>query len=212
MNRDQILSWVTAERHCFADLLEDLDDHEWAAGTLCPEWTVHELAAHLTLSTRTTLAMTLGGIIRARGDWERMEARLATERAARFTPTELIGQIRETADSPRRAPLASPLDPLVDTLVHGQDVARPLGRVREMPADRVTAALDQVLASPFWGARKRLSGVRLVATDLTWSGGKGADDVRGPVAELLMLATGRTAGLVGVTGTGVDRLTAALLP
>lgn len=187
---NQILTWVTAERLSFADLLDSLDDHEWQTSSLCAGWTVRDVAAHLTLSTRTTLGTTLKGMVRAWGDWDRMEADLARRRATQFTPVELVAQIRETADSPRRAPLASPLDPLVDALVHGQDIARPLGRTRAMPMRPAVAALEHVLASPFYGARKRLRDTRLVATDTDWSAGAGAE-VRGPVSELLMLATGR---------------------
>lgn len=210
MDRDEILAWVKAERLSLADFLDDLDDHEWQAASLCPGWTVHDVAAHLTLSTRATLLGTIKGMIRARGDWNRMEADLARERAVRFGPGELIAQLRETAGSARRAPLSSPLDPLVDVLVHGQDVARPLGRKRETPAEQTVAALEHVLASRFYGARKRLLGTRLVATDQEWSAGEGPDEVRGPAGELLLLATGRAAGLAGVSGPGAERIAAAL--
>lgn len=210
MDRDEILAWVKAERLSLADFLDCLDDHEWQAASLCPGWTVHDVAAHLTLSTRATLLGTIKGMIRARGDWERMEADKARERAARFGPGELVAQLRETAGSARRAPLAGPLDPLVDALVHGQDVARPLGRERKMPAEQTVAALEHVLASPFYGARKRLLGTRLVATDQEWSAGAGPDDVRGPAGDLLLLATGRAAGLAGVSGPGAERIAAGL--
>ncbi|MFE7761401.1 maleylpyruvate isomerase family mycothiol-dependent enzyme [Streptomyces sp. NPDC057438] len=210
MDHERILRWTEAERLGVADLLDGLDGHEWEKASLCAGWTMRDVAAHLTLSTRTTLLGTIRGAIRARGDWNRMEFDLARERAVRFGPAELVAQIRETAGSSRRAPLAAPLDPLVDFLVHGQDIARPLGRDRPMPAERATAALAHVAASPFYGARKRLRGVRMVATDATWATGAGPDEVRGPVADLLLLATGRPAGLKGVTGPGTDRLAAAL--
>ncbi|WP_020667499.1 maleylpyruvate isomerase family mycothiol-dependent enzyme [Amycolatopsis nigrescens] len=210
MDRDEILSWVKAERLGLADLLDELEDHEWATASLCPKWTMHDLAAHLTLSTRTTIGVVLKGAIKARGNWDRMEADLALERAASFTPAELIAQLRETAGSPRRAPLAAPLDPLVDALAHGQDIARPLGRTREMPVERVIAALDHVLASPFYGARKRLRDTKLVATDVTWSAGKGQHEIRGPVGELFLLATGRPTALPSLSGPGVTHVTTAL--
>jgi uncharacterized protein (TIGR03083 family) len=188
---NEILAWVKAERLSVADLLESLDDHEWDVPSLCAGWTVRDVAAHLTLSTRTTFFGTLKGIIRARGSWDRMTADVARQRATRFTPAELIAQIRETAGSAQRAPLSSPLDPLVDALVHGQDIARPLGRTREMPAEPALATLEHVLASAFYGARKRLRDTRLIATDQNWSAGTGPAEVRAPVSELLLLATGR---------------------
>lgn len=109
--------------------------------------------------------------------------------AARFTRAELIAQLRETAGSARRAPDSGELDPLVDAIVHGQDVDRPL------PVEQTIAALDHVRASRFYGARKRFAGLRLVATDCDWSAGDGPRELRGPVGDLLMIATGRPAGL-----------------
>jgi uncharacterized protein (TIGR03083 family) len=210
MDRDQVLSWTKAERLSLADFLDGLDSGEWKAAALCAGWTVHDVMAHLTLSTRTTLLGTIKGAIRARGDWNRMEFDLARERAGRFGAPELIAQFRETAGSARRAPLSAPLDPLVDVLVHGQDIARPLGRARPVPEEQTIAALEHVVASPFYGARKRLRRVRLVATDVDWSTGEGPDEARGPVGDLLLLATGRSAGLAGVFGPAAERLAAVL--
>ncbi|MBC6470408.1 maleylpyruvate isomerase family mycothiol-dependent enzyme [Actinomadura alba] len=212
MDRDEILSWVKAERLGLADLLDDLEDHEWEAASLCSGWTVRDVAAHLTLSTGSPLLGTIRDVIRARGDFNRMEADKARERAARFEPAELVAHIRATAGSARRSLGSRPLDPLVDMLVHGQDIVRPLGRVREMPVERAIAALDHVRVdiSPAYGARKRLRGTRLVATDVEWSAGKGPDEVRGPVGDLLLVATGRAAGLAGLSGPGAERIAATL--
>ncbi|MEV0931835.1 maleylpyruvate isomerase family mycothiol-dependent enzyme [Streptomyces phaeochromogenes] len=206
MDRERVLSWTKAERLGLADFLDDLEGADWETPSLCTGWTVHDVVAHLTLSTRTTLPGMVKGMVRARGDWERMEFDAARRRAADFGPAELIAQFRETAGSTRRAPLSAPLDPLVDVLVHGQDIARPLSRVRPTPQEQTIAALEHVLASPFYGARKRLRGVRLVATDANWSRGEGQDEVRGPAGDLLLLATGRAAGLTGVSGPGAERL------
>ncbi|WP_369216134.1 maleylpyruvate isomerase family mycothiol-dependent enzyme [Streptomyces flavofungini] len=211
MDRDQVLAWTRTERLSLADFLGTLGDEEWKAASLCTGWTVHDVVAHLTLSTRATLLGTLKGAVRARGNWERMERDAARERAARYSPAELTAQFRETAGSARRAPLSAPLDPLTDVLVHGQDIARPLGRARPMPVEQTVAALAHVVASPFYGARGRLRGVRLVATDADWSTGTAAgEEARGPAGDLLLLATGRPAGLAGVAGPGAERLARAL--
>ena len=187
-----ILATLKDERLSIADFLEGLDDHEWAAASLCDGWTVHDVAAHLTTSTRATLGGTIKGIIRARGSWDRMTGDEARRLAARHTPAELIAQIRETAGSRKRAPMAAPIDPLVDFLVHGQDIARPLGRARAVPAEAALAALEHVRDSAFYGARKRLRGKKLIATDADWQAGEGPGEIRGSVADLLLLATGRT--------------------
>ncbi|MGK8489459.1 maleylpyruvate isomerase family mycothiol-dependent enzyme [Nocardia asiatica] len=210
MDLDEIMMWTRAERLGVADFLDDLDDHEWTADSLCPGWNVHDVLAHLTLSNRVTLGTTLAGVVRARGNWNRMTERMARDRARRYPPAELIAQLREGAGWTRRAPGAGPLDPLVDTMIHGQDIARPLGRQRAVPTEQGVVALEHVLRSPFYGSQKRLRGVRVVATDAEWAAGAGPEEIHGPLSDLLLLATGRAAGLAGVTGTGVERLAEAL--
>ncbi|AVT39972.1 maleylpyruvate isomerase family mycothiol-dependent enzyme [Plantactinospora sp. BB1] len=206
MDPEKIFEWTVAERLSLADFLDGLDEHEWQVASLCPGWTVQDVLAHLTLGTRTTVRDLLVGLIRSGGGFNRMEARMARDRAARFSPAELVAQFRSSAASRRRSPGSGPLDPLVDALVHGQDIARPLGRIRKMPPEPALAGLEYARKSSFYGARRRFRGIRLVATDLEWSAGDGPDEVRGPVADLLMLATGRSAGLATLSGPGAERL------
>ncbi|WP_067841034.1 maleylpyruvate isomerase family mycothiol-dependent enzyme [Nocardia lijiangensis] len=189
MDRDLILTWVRAERLALADFLDNLTETEWAQDSLCSSWTVHDVLAHITV--RDTVWTALVGMIRARGNWDRMTAELAREHAARFTPTQLIAQLREAAGSAHRAPGAGPVDPLVDIIVHGQDIARPLGRSWQTPAERVVVALDHVLTSRFYGARKGFRGARLTATDTEWTYGDGLEEINGSAIDLLLLATGR---------------------
>lgn len=208
--RDDILPDVETERLDLADLLDDLDDQEWRANSLCPGWTVHDVVAHLTLSTRQSFVAMVIRVVRARGDFNRVVAEWARERAVEFGPRELVSQLRETAGVPRRLPMSGPFDPLVDILVHGQDIARPLGRTREMSACRVVPALEYVWAGSFYGPRRRFEGLRFVATDAQWSAGEGPREIQGPVGDLLLLATGRSAGLDRLTGTGVDEAAARM--
>ncbi|WP_194837476.1 maleylpyruvate isomerase family mycothiol-dependent enzyme [Nocardia sp. XZ_19_369] len=210
MDRDQIQAWVTAERLSLADFFDDLDEPEWQVESLCSGWNVHQVLAHVSLSSKVSLWETLVGVVKARGDWDGMTDKLARDRADRFTPAELIAQVRESAGSTHRAPGASPIDPLVDMMIHGQDVARPLGRVREMPIEQACAALEHVRNNIFYGSRKRLRGIRLVATDVEWAGGDGPEEIRGPISDLLLVATGRKAGLAALIGPGVQRVTAAM--
>lgn len=50
-----------------------------------------------------------------------------------------------------------------------------------------------------------LEGYHLTATDTAWSRGQGPE-VAGPVGALLLLLTGRPAGLEQLTGAGADEL------
>ena len=86
------------------------------------------------------------------------------------------------------APFITPMEPLLDVLVHGQDIVLPLGRTRPMPTAAAAAAAQRAwdLRFPF-RARKRLAGLRLTATDTDWAVGSGVP-VDGPIAALLLLA------------------------
>lgn len=209
MDRDAIDAAVRAERLSLCGFLEGLDDAEWAAQSLCSAWTVREVVAHLTVTTRATVPGVVAAAIRARGSFDRMTVQVARERAARFSPAELIGRLRESAGSSRRMPGSGPMDPLMDLLVHGQDIARPLGRRHEMRAEVAAPALAYVAANRFLGGPRRVAGLELVACDAPYRSGAGPL-VRGPVADLLLVAAGRPAGLAHLTGPGVDRLTERL--
>ncbi|WP_206330711.1 maleylpyruvate isomerase family mycothiol-dependent enzyme, partial [Modestobacter sp. KNN46-3] len=208
--RVAMLPEVAAQRRVLADLLDTLHDHEWTTPSLCQGWTVHDVLAHLTLSTRQSTAGMVLRILRARGDFDRAEARAARERAAAHPPTVLTAQLRETAALDRRVGVSSRWDPLVDVLVHSQDIARPLGRRLPTPPDLAVPALEHVWSNVFYGRpARRMSGLRLVATDTAWVGGDGPE-VCGTAGDLLLLATGRPVSASGVTGPGVGEAAARL--
>ena len=198
-----MLDDVAAERLRLADDLEFLTTEQWSTPSSCAGWTVHDVVAHLTLSTRQGVPWTLWRTLRAGGNIDRAFADMARERARRYPPADLIAQLREMAGVDRRLALAGELDPLNDLLVHSQDIAIPLGRGRDLPVERALPCLRHVWAAPFVGAAKRFAGLRLTATDAEWSEGEGPE-VRGPVGALLLAANGRVAGLEGLTGDGLE--------
>jgi uncharacterized protein (TIGR03083 family) len=206
----QVLTEIEAERLDLCDFLEQLGPDEWSTASLCPGWTVHDVLAHVTTTTGGKALAGVRAFIRARGNWERMVADQARAKAAAFPPDVLIEQLRAIAGSPRRAFGSKPLDPLLDVLVHGQDIARPLGRDRPMPVHRTVPALQHAIASPWYGAKKRFRDVRLIATDADWSTGDGSAELRGPAGDLLLVATGRQAGLGSLTGDGMQLVTERL--
>jgi uncharacterized protein (TIGR03083 family) len=210
MDESSIPQAVAAERRSLCDQLQLVDSSCWDTPSLCAGWSVKDVLAHLTTTTRTALPQVLLGALRAGGRFHRMTDRAARARSARFTPEELIAQLRETADSARRMPGSAPMDPLLDVLVHGQDITRPLQMNRSMPSAAAIAALDHVVGNAFYQAPRRLAGLAVEATDVRWSHGKGAHHVRGTAADLLLAITGRPNGLQHLTGSGVATLRARL--
>lgn len=203
MEREQGWQVVDERRVLVADLLETLTPEEWATPSLCRGWTVRDVAAHLSMAATSTLGEVAGHLARARGSFDRMIRDSAVERAAR--PTDrIVEDLRDIVGSRKLAPTTFWRDPLLDVLVHGEDIALPLGRTLPPHPEAARTAVEWAWARrfPFFPAR-RLRGARLVADDVEWARGRG-EELRGPVTSLLLLSTGRPAGLAGVTGPGAD--------
>lgn len=208
---DAVWAVIDAERLSLADLLEDLSPEEWVHPSLCSEWRVCDVAAHLALAHTGPVRAVLG-MVRARGNFDRMIADTA-RRHATVPQRQVVAEIRAMAGSRRLAAGVTYLEPLVDVLAHGQDIAVPLGRPRPMPVEATATAATRVWTMPWplstaFRARARFSGLELVASDIDWSVGEGAK-VEGPIEALFLLLTGRTVLLGELSGAGVDRLSSA---
>ncbi len=138
-----------------------------------------------------------------------MEIALAAERVAAYPTDELVTQLRESADSTRRMFLSGPMDPLMDVVIHAQDISRPLGKPYRSPAEVVSACLAYVARNKLMGGPKRLAGVTVVSADTGWRSGEGPE-LQGRDEELLLVAAGRAAGLPTLTGAGLDVVAARL--
>ncbi|BCB78167.1 maleylpyruvate isomerase family mycothiol-dependent enzyme [Phytohabitans flavus] len=206
MDREEVWRAVERERYAVIGLLEDLTPEEWERPSLCTGWRVREVAAHLTMQNNIGPLNPLGDVIRALGNFNRMTDATARRRAA-APPERIVADLRAIAGSRRLGIGMNPRDALLDTLTHGQDIAIPLGRSHPMPLQPTRTAAERVWVMGFpFGAKRRLRGFRLTATDVDWARGDGME-VRGPIGALLLVVAGRTAaGLAGCTGDGVDEL------
>ena len=92
------------------------------------------MAAHLTLQ-QMTLGAALLAALRHPGSLNHIINASARDRATR--PTDrLIAEIRGMVGSRRHNVGVTPLETLIDIVVHGQDIAVPLGRQPRRAADR----------------------------------------------------------------------------
>jgi uncharacterized protein (TIGR03083 family) len=210
MDRDEVWRHVAAERLSLAELLATLSDEDWNHPSLCTGWRVCDVVAHLALGTAVGPLRAGWEFARARGNVHRMIRETAIRRADSRNQSRLVADLRAAAISRRHPAGTSFLDPLSDVLVHGQDIAVPLGLTREAPleAAAVAATRDYIMGFPFH-AQRRLARLRLEATNVTWTVGDGPV-VRGPILALLLVITGRPAGLTHLAGDGLADLTARL--
>lgn len=192
MDTDESWKVIAVERRGVADLLESLTEDQWNTPSLADGWRVRDVAAHLALAPQppSVGAMIRAGL-RAFGSFDRMNHDVAVRYATERTYGQLVEELREHADSRRLPPVTNYRNILFDVLVHGQDIAVPLGIDRPMPLAAARTGADRVwsMGWPFW-AKRKLRGYRLIATDIEWEVGSG-EKIREPIASLLMRLTGR---------------------
>lgn len=191
---DEETSWavIAEQRLAIAAMLDGLTAAEWERPSLCAGWRVRDVAAHVALTPQPPGPVALvAAAVRARGSFDRLNHDVAVRHAAR-PPGEIVAELRRHAASRRLPAVTNYRNVVPDVLVHGQDIAIPLGRDLPVPVAAARAAADRVwtMGWPF-RAQRRLRGTRLIATDTDWSAGAG-DEVAGPIAVLLLLLTGRT--------------------
>ncbi|WP_019927657.1 maleylpyruvate isomerase family mycothiol-dependent enzyme [Nocardia sp. BMG111209] len=205
MDTEQIWRAVDAERAGLAAMLAVLPESEWDRPSLCDDWRVRDVVAHLVLSAQPTIGWLLMNLARARGDLGRAIRDTAIRHGDSRTAARLVAELRETVGV-RVTPIGTtPADRLMDLLVHGQDIAVPLGVARTVPLAAARCALDRIWyrGTPFHAQRK-FAGLRFVAADTDWTVGTGPV-VEGPATALLMLLTGREVAADRLTGAGWDR-------
>jgi hypothetical protein len=119
--------------------------------------------------------------------------------------------LRRNADNAFRAPIIGYPGQLTDLQAHGQDMRRPLGLPHGLDLDRLRVSLNFLTGGRALGftPRRRPAGLRLEATDLSWSWGAGPV-LAGPAEALMMAVAGRRVALADLDGPGVRVLAGRL--
>lgn len=141
----EILAMIADERRQTADLIETLSPEQLRTPSLCAEWTVHDVAAHLYASVATSLASFLWAVLRSGMNPHRANVRVVTAVAARCSAADLAAGLREHAETPFEPPFVGYLGPLTDLLVHGHRHP-PATRDLLRPADRAAAQVPGLRA------------------------------------------------------------------
>lgn len=202
---------LRTERQALLELLETLDPQQWATPSLCEGWDVQAVAAHLAWASALSLPGVVRELVRAGGRPNRFFAESAVRWAQRGTPA-ILQQLRRDEERDAK-PLGMPWDAaLLDAVVHGIDVRRPLGRSRTVPPETFRRVAD-FAAGARWpssmllggGASERGQGLRLVAEGSGWSSGDGPE-VRASDDAVLLVLTGRDVGPDELSGPGAGTL------
>jgi uncharacterized protein (TIGR03083 family) len=192
VNTDEIWRCVDDQRIELAGLLESLDVEQWTAPSLCDGWRVRDVAAHLTHSHMNPVRA-IAEAVKSGFRFDAMISRLGRE--DRRSQSEIVAALRAMAGARKKVPGTSVQQPLIELLVHGQDITVPLGIDRLMPVDAALEAAKKLSGMTFpLNAQRRLAGIRLVATDADFAAGDGTGEdteVRVPIREIVMILAGR---------------------
>lgn len=200
------LELARREREEFADFLSGLTPEQWNHPSLCSGWSVRDVVAHCVSFEGLTARELATRFVKGRLQTDRINA-IAVAALADHPTDRLVGILRDNAEPHGLGGGFGGRVALTDNMIHQQDIRRPLRLPRRIPAERLGAALDFVRYAPTIRGAWRARGVRLVATDVGWSHGKGPE-VRGTGEALLMVMAGRPDALADLDGAGVVKLAA----
>lgn len=205
---DRIWRAIETERRRLADDLAGLTDAQWQTRSLCAEWTVEQVVAHLSAAARIGRWRWLRSVAAARGDFAVHNARRLSE-VVGPAPADTLRRFTEAAGL-RIEPARKTWAWLGEVVVHGQDCRLPLGLATEPDPAAVELVAGHFATADFAvPSATAARGLRLVAEDSGFRAGDGPE-VRGRTLDLVLAMAERPAVLDRLTGDGVavlaDRL------
>ena len=197
---------IHAERKALAADLHGRSDEDWTAGSLCSQWTVRDVLAHMTAAASMTPPAFFGKLVGSGFSFEKVQqSGINAHRGS--SPADTVAGFEAVVTSVKHPP--GPADTwLGETIVHSEDIRRPLGIKHDYPTEALVRVASFYQGSNLLiGSKNRIAGLTLRATDADWSHGTGPE-VSGPILSLVMAMTGRKEPLGDLSGDGVATLRA----
>jgi uncharacterized protein (TIGR03083 family) len=206
MKKDEIWTNIHAERASLADTHEGLGPEQWSAASWCDGWSVLQITGHVVAAAEQTPLNFYKQMIQAGFRFDVFADRAAT-RLGRRPTDELVGRLRDRTTTTNHPP-APVMAMLGEIVVHGADIRRPLGLEHQSPEAALVAVAENYRKSNLLiGSKRRVAGLKLVATDAPWSCGDGPE-ITGPLASLVLAMSGRAGANDDLSGDGVATLAA----
>lgn len=156
-----MMDMARAERAELAAFLTTLTLQQWETPSLCAGWSVKEVVAHMISYEDLGVFGLLkrfakGRIVRAN--------EVGVDEFAGLSPQELADYVGRHLQPRGLTAGFGGMIALVDGMIHHQDIRRPLGQPRTIPAQRLDRVLRLMPKNPRLRARPRIKGLRLRAT------------------------------------------------
>ncbi|MGO9458338.1 MAG: maleylpyruvate isomerase family mycothiol-dependent enzyme [Acidimicrobiales bacterium] len=203
---DHLWALAHAERTALAEDLSGLNAEQWRHATLCEQWDVEEVVAHLTAAASLNQWRWMRSMLGARFRVDVHNQRRMVENRG-STPTETLERFRTIIGS-TTAPSGHTPAYLGEVIVHAQDICQPLGLPRTPDVDALTPVAEFFASRNFTVAsRTAVAGLELRADDGPFAAGTGPL-VAGSTLALVMSMAGRTPYVDQLDGPGVPTLRA----
>ena len=197
---------IEADRTALADYLSGLSADEWSAPSLCADWTVEEVAAHMLVIPTVSKPAIFFNFLGSGFNLDKFSAKMVARITDEKSREQIAAALGDAASSTSTPPSLKPMGILAETLVHAGDISEGVGRPLAFPTDHYVAGLNYLKdVQPALGCKERIAGLQLEATDADWSHGEGPL-VEGTAQHLALAMTGRKAVLDQLSGDGVDTL------
>lgn len=197
-----------AERAALAEDLAGLSPEQWHHETLCGQWDVEHVVAHLTAAASLNQWQWLRSMLGARFRPDVHNQRRLQEHRG-HTSVETLDRFRAVITS-SIAPSSHTPAYLGEVVVHAQDIRHPLGLPRTPSIEALTPVAEFYARRDFAVAsRTHAAGLQLRADDGPFTAGTGPQ-VTGPTLALVMTMAGRVPYLENLQGPGVPTLRSRL--
>ena len=197
-----------AERTALAEDLSSLSAEQWRHRTLCGQWDVEQVLAHLTAAASLNQWRWLRSILGARLRPDVHNQRRLAEHRGR-TPAETLDRFRSVIRS-TTAPSGHTPAYLGEVVVHAQDIRQPLGLPRTPSVGALTPVAEFFAGRDFTiASRTHVAGLQLRADDGPFATGTGPL-VTGSSLALVMSMAGRETYLDELDGPGLPILRSRL--
>ncbi len=198
----EIWPMIHEARRALATDLASLRAEQWDTPSLCAAWSVRDVLAHMTATASITPAAFFPKLLASGFSLKKLQDKAVSAARTRST-AEGLAAFEAIVTATKHPPGPTP-SWLGETLVHAADIRRPLGIAHDTPVEATRVVADFYKGSNLViGAKKRIDGVTLRATDTDWSHGQGPE-VAGPLLSLVLAMSGRQVALADCTGDGVD--------
>ena len=201
-------TWTSIEngRTAFGDYLTTLTPDDWNKPSLCAGWTVKDVAAHMLVIPTMAKGQVFRSFVGSGFNLDKLNAKLVRALTAEMSAADIAAKTRSSAASRSMPPGLKSKGVFNELAVHSADVGEAVGKPFDLPVADYAACLEFLKdLQPVFGAKRRVAGLTLRATDSDWSTGSGPV-VSGASKQLLLAVAGRRSALDNLAGDGLATL------